>query len=112
MCKVCTGTRGKGVVTGSPTYKYYKGNGLCWMALQLQRQVPLRGFVGIGGYNYGAIYVVCILEDDLDLDVDFKVVAVALRDLLPDQAAQGDREVQEGMNVQKKKIPQRHFTGR
>ena len=57
-------------------------------------------------------YVVCILEDDLDLDVDFKVVAVALRDLLPDQAAQGDREVQEGMNVQKKKIPQRHFTGR
>ena len=23
MCKVCTGTRGKGVVTGSPTYIYY-----------------------------------------------------------------------------------------
>ena len=23
MCKVCTGTRGKGVVTGSPTYLYY-----------------------------------------------------------------------------------------
>ena len=22
MCKVCTGTRGKGVVTGSPTYIY------------------------------------------------------------------------------------------
>ena len=22
MCKVCTGTRGKGVVTGSPTYLY------------------------------------------------------------------------------------------
>ena len=25
MCKVCTGTRGKGVVTGSPTLKYYTG---------------------------------------------------------------------------------------
>ena len=29
MCKVCTGTRGKGVVTGSPTYIYsWKFNGL------------------------------------------------------------------------------------
>ena len=25
MCKVCTGTRCKGVVTGSPTMKYYPG---------------------------------------------------------------------------------------
>ena len=25
MCKICTGTRGKGVVTGSPTYLFNKG---------------------------------------------------------------------------------------
>ena len=41
-------------------------------------------------------YVACTPEDDLDLNVDRKVVAVALQDLLPDQAAQGDRGAQGG----------------